>query len=100
MASRVAVATTSREGYVFEKRLRPSHKIKTLRIKAAFLRAAGGRRRVSHSRSWGSWADHTRQKQRPQELLYLRDAKDGVSVDVKVWRVGDAEQNLRTKTAS
>lgn len=30
-------------------------------------------------------------------LFYLSDPQDGVSINVKVWRVGDAEQDLQTE---
>lgn len=30
-------------------------------------------------------------------MFYLSDPQDGVSVNVKVWRVGDAEQDLQTE---
>lgn len=35
-----------------------------------------------------------------QALCYLGDLQDGVSVDVKTGRVGEAEQDLQTKTDS
>lgn len=33
-------------------------------------------------------------------LSHLRNPQDGVSTDVKVGRIGDAEQDLQTKTVS